>query len=133
MAIARIPLLTARQVAQRLVEIDEESHALALAGTQRAAAPKPVPENMRWWAKDAKKGRLSVFRSFRRWVRLMAKRRCPEGRALALAMLDLQREVVDLLLPEEIDNQSFAPSTITPIHAPPRRVRAVAFNSLRSL
>src|SRR5512146_1204667 len=89
-----------RDVLPQHEAIKQEAHACALAGTQRSAAEKPVPEAWKGWSRDLRRGRLSVLGGFFRFVDLMAARDMLGGRKLALALLALGREYVDMALPE---------------------------------
>lgn len=80
--------------------IKQEAHALALAGTQRSASTVPVPDAWKEWSHDLRRGRLSVLGGFFRFVDLLAVRDVDHGRKIALALLDLAREYVDMALPE---------------------------------
>lgn len=85
---------------ERAIAIKQEAHALARAGTLDAASPIPVPETWRAWKHDLRRGRLSVLGGFFRFVDLLAIRDVSMGRKLALALIDLATEYVNIALPE---------------------------------
>lgn len=85
---------------EQLIVIRREQHALAVVGTQRAAAVLPVPDELTDWVVDIRRGRLSVTGGFERWVWMLAKREMAEARDLADAMLTSEQRVVNLLLPK---------------------------------
>ena len=79
----------------------QELHAIALEGTLRSNADIPTPEQFDAWAKDLRRGRLSIPGGMVRWIELLRRRHHPEARALALRVNALVLELIDLELPAD--------------------------------
>jgi hypothetical protein len=96
-----VSLITGRDRMDYLVAVERihaEARFLVLQATDRASA---VDEN-RDYTKDLRRGRAYIIGGFVRLCVLMRRKTMGnEGRRIALAILELARQAVDLLLPEQ--------------------------------
>lgn len=98
---------------QELAKVEYEIHTEVLAVTLRSRADIPVPSEWKTWADDLRRGRLSVGGGFIRLVQTMIKRDMPEGRTVALRVLDLLRRYVDIALPANTQGDGYTIQSIS--------------------
>jgi hypothetical protein len=85
-----------------LTRLEYEMRALAVAATLRCNSPVPTADEFQMWAKDLRRGRMSVAGSVVRFLRLIEQREMgADGRRIALEVTALLERYIDILLPPD--------------------------------
>lgn len=109
-----------------LTRLEYEMRALAVNATLRCNAPVPTADEFQMWAKDLRRGRMSVAGSVVRFLRLIEQREMgAEGRRIALELTTLLQRYIDVLLPASSARTEPKHTTDVDITGETRKARGV--------